>query len=253
MNDLIGNILAKLAAQVSEPIEEDSSHEVVIARNVPKDQIRPLLEKLGLREARVSTDKGLRDSKPITAKKVQAQDTRGKAMVNGMVLPDPGTLSPREFLLAMRNAGKRRTAEGLTYTDPAEVRNDQIVAIAGYVGYDTYADFGSQELAAKLKANSALRNDPIDRSEWRRNGTPRNKPEGQVFGMPDMLARRQFNLEAQERLAAKNLAAHRNAFLAATKAGKSEQAAEAQVMMDLEEQRIAQIRADLRRLPGYQG
>lgn len=248
--DFIGSVLAKLAAQPSDPIEQDPQ-EIVIARNLPKDKVRDLAVKLGLREPRVEVDKGARDSKPIVGKRLKETDNTGKKLVNGLSLPDAGSLDARSFLVAMRNAGRRKTEEGLSYIDQNEVRDDQIKAIAGYVGYDNRLDFGQQESQARRQAQRALKPQPIDRSEWRRNGTPRNPPHGVTFGMPDMLAARQANLEAQERLAAERLAGYRN--IVNDPNAKIDERAEANVLMDLEDQRIAEIRADLRRLPGYQG
>jgi hypothetical protein len=246
--DFIGSVLAKLAAQPSDPIEQDSQ-EIVIGRNVPKNQVRDLAVRLGLKEPRVEVDKGARDSKPIVGKRLATTDNTGKPLVHAIPLPDKGTLDARSFLLAMRDAGRRKTAEGLWYIDQTEIRHDQIKAIAAYIGYDGRLNFGEQELAAKLHAKSELFPQPIDRSEWRRSGTPRNAPHGTVFGMPDMLAARQANLEAREREAAERLAGYRRDFLDAKRT--QDQRRESQVMMELEDQRIAEIRADLRRLPGW--
>ena len=100
-------------------------------------------------------------------------------------LPEAGSLSAQDFIVAMRRAKNR---------------DDQVRAIAGYVGYSTTELFGTQEMNARLSANRAITphktlNFTMPKEEhnaWR-------SVAGTVAGMPDDSAKRLANLQAQER------------------------------------------------------
>ena len=80
--------------------------------------------------------------------------------VFGLALPAIGTLDAGSFMIAMRDAGKRafkvmnaKNEEVIVRkVDQSKVRNDQIIAIAGYCGYDIRENFGPQDMAARAKA-----------------------------------------------------------------------------------------------------
>jgi hypothetical protein len=102
-----------------------------------------------------------------------------------LALPEAGSLSPQEFIVAMRRAKNR---------------DEQVRAIAGYTGYSSTELFGTQEMNARLSANRAITphktlNFTMPKEEhnaWR-------SVAGTVAGMPDDSAKRLANLQAQER------------------------------------------------------
>jgi hypothetical protein len=128
-----------------------------------------------------------------------------------MVMPDKGSLDAKSFMLAMRDAGKRRTAEGKPFFDPREVRNDQIRAIHAFyyevrdgskylVGYDNRQSFASQELRSMTAAKKDLHPSPIGQqlTPYVRNGRTDATLKGYVAGMPDDKARRLADLQGRE-------------------------------------------------------
>ncbi len=151
-----------------------------------------------------------------------------------------GTLNAREFYQAMHDAGMRRTESGKPYFDPRESRNDQIKAIAAYIGYDPAGDFGPQDLRARMQAWREIH--PLQARD------PRivliaKAPQG----MPNMLAKRLADLQGRERMAVDAIAEHEKA--------ANETTSEAdrqfhQTFVLLERERLAQIRADMMLLLG---
>lgn len=103
-------------------------------------------------------------------------------------LPAAGTLDAKAFMKAVRWA---------------KTRDEIIAAIAGYVGYDNRRDFGSQDQAAKAKAQRELAGNKVvggpTRSEER---TAARSLQGFVAGMPHPAQRILLNLQARERAAA---------------------------------------------------
>lgn len=63
--------------------------------------------------------------------------------------------SCQTFMRDMLNAGRRQN-EGRAFTDPREVRNDSIQAIAAFMGYDPNQSFATQEQAARSLASRTL-------------------------------------------------------------------------------------------------
>lgn len=130
--------------------------------------------------------------------KAHQEDRTQRKALGLPVLPKAGMLDARGFMLAVRKAGRRVNGDGKPYTDPSQVRNDMIRAIAGYVGYDVAGDYGSQELVAKSKAHRELSGKPItgmtiaERREASRNMT------GHVAGLPDMIAKQVGDLRGRE-------------------------------------------------------
>jgi hypothetical protein len=122
-------------------------------------------------------------------------------------LPQPGSLSGEQFLLAIRDAGKRsieatNEATGEVYQrpifDPTFEREDTIRAIAGYTGYDPFGNFGAQDLAARTKAELERR--PVSPKEYKRCQVAPSIA-GYVAGMPNETKKKIDNLIARERLA----------------------------------------------------
>jgi hypothetical protein len=102
-----------------------------------------------------------------------------------MPLPEKGSLDAKSFIVACRKA---------------QSRDEVICAIAGYVGYDRRADFGSQEMLAKLQANRELRGTPAPSAPFKRSIIP--STAGFVAGVPDHNKRMLNDLKGRERLAA---------------------------------------------------
>src|SRR5208282_903153 len=111
----------------------------------------------------------LAQSKNKVAKKAKSNGSQAApihgATVFGVMMPD-ATYSadlPHEaqvecaqsFLIAMRQAGKRQV-DGKSVYQEREAHNDQIQAIAAFVGYDNRQMFGTQETAARMLSQRIL-------------------------------------------------------------------------------------------------
>lgn len=129
-----------------------------------------------------------------TVEKVEAP-IQNKEPGKGIVLPERNSLDAQGFLLAMRNAGKRPNDKGALVLHPNEVRNDQIKAIHAYCGYDNRRDFGSQDMAARAKAQRELRGSP----KVQETVAPSRSVAGYVAGMPQPSHRILLDLQARER------------------------------------------------------
>ena len=102
-----------------------------------------------------------------------------KAPVAILPLPPKGTYSAREFFVVLRRASNR---------------DQEIQAIAGYVGYDRYADFGTQLMAAKMAASRETH--PV-KAALRPAHSAVPTAAGFVSGMPDGTARKVSDLLAR--------------------------------------------------------
>jgi hypothetical protein len=240
---IIASILSGLASSYHQASDvETSPEEVVIGRNWTKEMVRAANP-----SAKVATTPKATTTHRDSGRRETKLDSHGKPLIHGIALPDKGTLNARNFLIALRDAGLRVSPEGQKYLDPSEVRHDSIRAIAAYCGYDSRLNYGPQEMAAKSQANRELKPLKVNKDEtWQRNGAIQGVIGGFVKGVPDMVSARIANLKGRERLAAGALASHRRDFLDAKRS--LDERATSQVLMDLEEQRISEIRADLRAL-----
>lgn len=124
------------------------------------------------------------------------------------VLPDhmipKGTYDGEQFLLAIRDAGKRRF-EGRIVFDASFVREDTIRAIGGYLGFDPSRSFGAQELECRQAAQRervAIKGARYSRT------TIAPTTAGYVAGSYDNCAKRKSNLEAREQLVAAAIAGY---------------------------------------------
>lgn len=212
-HDVVGAILARLAAGYQQVEPEP----IIQSRNVTRDK--------------ASRSGSVAPAFPSQSERETHQQNATKA-ITGVALPKPGALGAKGFLIAMRDARSR---------------DEKILAIAAYCGFDNRGDYGAQELAATSRAKRELKPIAVKPGEapYSRNGG-RVDGVGYVAGKPDSIQALIGNLEARERLAAETLGAHRRDFLDVKRT--MDQRRESQVLMDLEEQRIAQIRADLRLL-----
>jgi hypothetical protein len=144
-----------------------------------------------------------KEAKLVASKKgAVAAPIHDKPAVFGVTMPDRNTLDAKGFLQAMLGAGRRLNDNGVRWTDPREVRNDQIQAIHAFIGYDPYQSFGSQEVAARAKASRDLSSKPIvlgpSREEQR---AASRSAAGFVAGLPIPSQRILANLKAREQAA----------------------------------------------------
>ncbi len=166
-------------------------------------------EEIVVTETVVARNESPKSHKVRHAKNEAAPIRQQTEPMRGMMLPDRGSLDAKSFLLAMRDAGKRTTAEGKPFIDQREVRNDQIRAIHAFyyevrhgqkvhVGYDPTGSFGSQDQAARALAQRELRG-PVKVAEVVK---PSLSAGGFVAGMPQPSQRILSNLRAREQAAA---------------------------------------------------
>jgi hypothetical protein len=167
----------------------------------------------------------------VKAAAIQAEEThpvtpQAQPAMTVIALPQPGTLDARGFLLALRRAS---------------TRDQQIQAIAGYCGFDRHGDFGSQELAARMQAQRALKGgvSPLTRPV----NTAVPTVAGFVAGVPDGMARKVADLLARERMAAEAIGEHEQ-IAANAEVDAATRSYHAQLAL-VEQGRISQIRADL--------
>lgn len=156
-------------------------------------------------------------------------------------MPRPGTYTARTFLVVMRQA---------------RTRDDQIRAIAGFIGYEVAGDFGAQCLAAKMQAERTMRPfaalpAPVH------TGAP--SVRGYVAGACDPAAKHTADLQARERLSAEAIATldlvindpskvtPEHMAMLVERFGFEESLVRSQALLlrGVEEKRLEQIRADL--------
>lgn len=106
-----------------------------------------------------------------------------QAIITG-ALPLPGTLDAKRFLIALRKAGDRV---------------EQIRAIAGYVGYNTADSYGTQEYAARSKAQREIKPAVV-------MAKPEVSSRGYVAGMPDNRSKKLADLMGRERVVSGKIA-----------------------------------------------
>jgi hypothetical protein len=161
----------------------------------------------------------------------------------GVTLPERNTLDAKSFLLACRDAGKRRNDKGIFFTDPKMVREDLIKAIHAYCGYDLHGNFGSQESEARAKAQREIRGFKATGPTREELKAAARSATGFVHGMPDHKARHLQNLLGRETAAV-------DAMLAHEKDSRDPQRSAADRVLsaglaEVERERVAAIRADI--------
>lgn len=134
----------------------------------------------------------------IVAKGEQKAPIHDGPKVFGVTMPTKGTINARDFLKAMLNAGRRTDEHGMRFTDPQEVRNDKIQAIAAFVGYDTRRDFGGQEIDATASAQREIRGYKATGPTREEQRAASRTLSGFVAGMPQPSQRLLLNLQARE-------------------------------------------------------
>jgi hypothetical protein len=94
----------------------------------------------------------------------------------------PGTLTPQAFIVAMRRA---------------KSREEQIKAIAGYVGYDSRQLFGAQETMARMQANRAISGHKLVIRTPAETHNAYRSMQGYTSGLPNHNAKRLADLNAR--------------------------------------------------------
>lgn len=195
-------------------------------------------ETVKVETVKVKTDKPpMRKLRAVESLPSNGGNTAPKMSVT-IPLPAKGEHTAKSFLRAMITAGQRCTVEGKVYTDPAHVRNDQIRAIAGYIGWDNSLDFGTQDSTARIQATSELHPMPATPAFRRIN----NSIVGYVSGLPNETAKRLGDLQGRERLAVDTLAEH---VKLAKEATNDQDKGMHEALAQVEEERLVQIRKDL--------
>jgi len=219
-------------------------------------------------------DKASKPAKPskLAARKAAEQDTPDapKAPAAFLLpdLPPAGSISAAVFMRKLRALGPLFVAGTEITHDVAPFvernaasfvtrRNAAIVLIAGYCGFDRYADFGEQEFTARMRATRELAARTVAFPAEQAPHSVHATVSGYVAGMPDTERRRMLDLAGRERVAAEALSACE---CIAKGEGTDEQVAlvcerfnldadmvrsQALVLAGIEEKRLAQIRADL--------
>ena len=156
----------------------------------------------------------------ITAVVETAKVEKPVAFMPGVILPCKGTLNARQFIRAM---------------NVAKDRDEKVIAISGFVGFDVAKPIGEQEVLAFAEAKRIMRPMTVDASEPRRRAAP--SVAGFVAGMPDANRKQIENLLARERQAVRAMG---DALLEGGEMGDARIA--------IEKARIDAIRADLANL-----
>jgi hypothetical protein len=112
-------------------------------------------------------------------------------------LPATGTIDARTFLTAMLRAGRRLNDRGVLYTNQAEIRPDQVKAIAAFIGYDLSLSHGQQEADARTKANRELNARPIVGPTREEQRQADRTLKGYVAGVADDTAKAETNVAAR--------------------------------------------------------
>lgn len=225
--DNIANVLASLAATYA---VNDERPIVIISK--------PKAEKVA-------------KSKKSDGSQAAPKNTAPKAEALPINMPLPGTVNASQFLIMLRDCGKRSVeavneSTGEVYQKPifdnSLVREDTIRAIASYIGYNAADNFGAQEVAARSQAQREIRGIVPATKPYSRSGVSATV-KGYVAGVPDDIAKRVADLQGRAQLAVQALTDHeRNAndetLLVAERQLASTLAA-------VEQERLNQIRKDL--------
>jgi hypothetical protein len=171
-------------------------------------------------------------AKPVeSAEKPAAPSPNGK--VAGVALPAAGTIGAKAFIMMMNRS---------------KSRDEKIVAIASYIGYQTGGDFASQEMVATSQAKREISPVKVEGPTREEIRTAQRSVTGYVAGMPDALRRTVQDLIGREQLAVD--ARNDHVREARTKTLSWAERKLAIGLARLEQERLAVIRADLARYVG---
>ncbi len=174
------------------------------------------------------TAKPVVESAPKSEPQAAAPSPNGKVV--GIALPQAGSIGAKAFIMMMNRA---------------KSRDEKIVAIAAYIGYEVGGDFATQEMAAHAKAKGEIR--PVQATGPSREEikTAQRSAKGYVAGMPDGTRKLVQDLLGRENLAVST----RNEHVRDARDHKRTMAARKLSigLARLEAERLVQIRADLAR------
>lgn len=174
------------------------------------------------------TAKPVVESAPKSEPQAAAPSPNGKVV--GVALPQAGSIGAKAFIMMMNRA---------------KSRDEKIVAIAAYIGYEVGGDFATQEMVAHAKAKGEIR--PVQATGPSREEikTAQRSAKGYVAGMPDGTRKLVQDLLGREQLAVDT----RNEHVRDARDHKRTMAARKLSigLARLEAERLVQIRADLAR------
>jgi hypothetical protein len=174
------------------------------------------------------TAKPVVESAPKSEPQAAAPSPNGKVV--GIALPQAGSIGAKAFIMMMNRA---------------KSRDEKIVAIAAYIGYEVGGDFATQEMTAHAKAKGEIR--PVQATGPSREEikTAQRSAKGYVAGMPDGTRKLVQDLLGRENLAVST----RNEHVRDARDHKRTMAARKLSigLARLEAERLVQIRADLAR------
>lgn len=157
-------------------------------------------------------------------------------------VPAKGSLDAEGFMMAIRNAGKvQRSNENgilMTITDPTKERQDQIQAIAAFVGYDFGGAHGTQLDSARQRARFTL--------QPARDSKVRATVRGFVAGIPNGTEKAVRDLQARIRVATETMLDHEKE--AVKFAEDTAEYATHMALATVESERIAHMRKDLSKI-----
>lgn len=178
-----------------------------------------------------STAKPVVEPAPKSEPQAAAPSPNGKVV--GVALPQAGSIGAKAFIMMMNRA---------------KSRDEKIVAIAAYIGYEIGGDFATQEMKAHAKAKGEIR--PVNASGPSREEikTAQRSAKGYVAGMPDgtrklvqdLMGRLQLALDTRNELV--RGARDHSRPMSARKLSIG--------LARLESERLVQIRAELARYVG---
>lgn len=169
-------------------------------------------------------------AEPAPKSEPQAAAPSPNGKVVGVALPQAGSIGAKAFIMMMNRA---------------KGRDEKIVAIAAYIGYEVGGDFATQEMAAHAKAKGEIR--PVQATGPSREEikTAQRSAKGYVAGMPDgtrklvqdLMGRLQLALDTRNELVRDSRDRSRPMAARKLAIGKAR----------IEQERMLQIRADLAR------
>lgn len=178
--------------------------------------------------------KSTKNKKPASSHQESTQVApKVAAPIGSYKLPEKGSLGAHGFLKMMRSAKDRQ---------------EKILAIAAFIGYDVAGDFGSQEMAASFAAKREL--NPIDTRgpSMKEERDAKRSALGFVSGMPNGLKVKLQDLLGREKMAVDvMLNAVKACRAAETKEEKTHHAGQAA----LEKGRLNKIQEEIRAIVGH--
>jgi hypothetical protein len=244
----------------------------LVGQNASEQAVKDRIAALETENARLALERS-KTAKPKVKKAGRPIHEKGNPSpmntVHGIALPEQGTLDPAGFMQAMKDAGKRtvhmmsEVVEGKTrhYTVPQatdtshivtrvehdKVRDDQIKAIAAFVGYDNRRNFGEQEAAARMLAQRKLGGIDYSKGLSREESHKADlSAKGFVAGLPAPVAAKLADLRGREVIAADAMIGHEKA--AADENRTADERELSAGMVEVERERLKSIRSDIRAL-----